>query len=644
MAARFRRLEATVGRSAWRDEAINSTAARDKAASSSSDESLASGGKDSTLALLHCVAMGHKIVALANIHPFEPVARSDVEAASGEPVSADLDSYMFQTVASEAVELFARAAELPLFRRRTLGKAVCKTQEYVVGGTFDDMGNPYFSSQSDDRGHEEMKTVSNRAEIHSSDPLPPSDTDEVEDLFILLREARDSTGADAVCSGAILSSYQRGRVEGVCLRLNLTSISPLWRRYAHDPILVLHELDSALVEAVLVKVASLGLSRRLLGRTVSSLKPLLHEASQLYQINPAGEGGEYETFTLDCPLFRNKRIELLRTSIYPEDALDDPLLAPAAHLRILEARLVEKSSPPDNSWIDALRVVQSEVWEEVGRMWSAKETHVDSVDDAMDAMEFLNAVEVDSSRLASGETIADPQLPLVSEQGPVICSTCTPAALGVTWGNADSGKKIEDDVWYALNCLYENLTHSNIPKSSVSLVHLYVSSMADFARVNAAYVKFWGVGPPARVTVQLPLQGRRVHLDATAVVANIHRDALHVQGISYWAPANIGPYSQAVAAGPILFLAGQIPLVPHTMTLPTSNEISATLSAIQSHSRLALRNVAAVVDSMGGILSEDAVGAVGWVVDRKDISCLRRDWEALTVGFQFDDRVELNSR
>jgi hypothetical protein len=25
------------------------------------------------------------------------------------------------------------------------------------------------------------------------------------------------------------------------------------------------------------------------------------------------------------------------------------------------------------------------------------------------------------------------------------------------------------------------------------------------------------------------------------------RQALHVQGLSYWAPANIGPYSQAVS-------------------------------------------------------------------------------------------------
>jgi diphthine-ammonia ligase len=31
------------------------------------------------------------------------------------------------------------------------------------------------------------------------------------------------------------------------------------------------------------------------------------------------------------------------------------------------------------------------------------------------------------------------------------------------------------------------------------------------------------------------------------------RQALHVQGLSYWAPANIGPYSQAVSVRPLSF-------------------------------------------------------------------------------------------
>lgn len=50
-----------------------------------------------------------------------------------------------------------------------------------------------------------------------------------------------------------------------------------------------------------------------------------------------------------------------------------------------------------------------------------------------------------------------------------------------------------------------------------------------------------------------------------------HRQGLHVQSRSFWAPANIGPYSQAISLGAddtkgcLVFVAGQIPLVPISM-------------------------------------------------------------------------------
>ena len=40
------------------------------------------------------------------------------------------------------------------------------------------------------------------------------------------------------------------------------------------------------------------------------------------------------------------------------------------------------------------------------------------------------------------------------------------------------------------------------------------------------------------------------------------RRCLHVQGISHWAPANIGPYSQGYLAGEYLHVSGQIGLIP----------------------------------------------------------------------------------
>ncbi len=37
---------------------------------------------------------------------------------------------------------------------------------------------------------------------------------------------------------------------------------------------------------------------------------------------------------------------------------------------------------------------------------------------------------------------------------------------------------------------------------------------------------------------------------------------MHVQGLSHWAPANIGPYSQCSMAGNLLHVSGQIALIP----------------------------------------------------------------------------------
>jgi len=80
-------------------------------------------------------------------------------------------------------------------------------------------------------------------------------------------------------------------------------------------------------------------------------------------------------------------------------------------------------------------------------------------------------------------------------------------------------------------------------------MNIFISSMEDFASINAIYATYFGVSPPARacVAVDLP-RPLRVVLDCVAYAEKTvgDRKALHVQGLSYWAPANIGPYSQAI--------------------------------------------------------------------------------------------------
>lgn len=81
---------------------------------------------------------------------------------------------MFQTVGHEAVELVAEAMGLPLYRAVTRG-------------------------QSTERGLQ----------------YQPQEGDEVEELFDLLQRVQSAEGVEGVASGAILSDYQRLRVENV---------------------------------------------------------------------------------------------------------------------------------------------------------------------------------------------------------------------------------------------------------------------------------------------------------------------------------------------------------------------------------------------------------------------------------------------
>ncbi len=97
--------------------------------------------------------------------------------------------------------------------------------------------------------------------------------DEVEDLYALLVNVkRCHPEVGAVCSGAILSNYQRARVEAVCARLGLVSLAYLWQREQQE---LLDEMLGAGLNAVLIKVASLGLTPTHLGKSLHELRDML---------------------------------------------------------------------------------------------------------------------------------------------------------------------------------------------------------------------------------------------------------------------------------------------------------------------------------------------------------------------------------
>ncbi len=128
-------------------------------------------------------------------------------------ISDELDSYMYQTVGHEIIPLVAEALDLPLYRQSISGKSLAISRSYK-----------------------------------------PTIGDEVEDLHVLIQAVVSKhPEIKGVSVGAILSDYQRARVENVCVRLGLTCYSYLWQRSQDE---LLDEMVVCGLNAILIKVGS----------------------------------------------------------------------------------------------------------------------------------------------------------------------------------------------------------------------------------------------------------------------------------------------------------------------------------------------------------------------------------------------------
>jgi len=90
--------------------------------------------------------------------------------------SDEIDSYMYQTVGHDVIHLYSEALGLPLYRGNIEGRSL------QIGSDYTEESN-----------------------------------DEVEDLYHLLARVKEMESIEAVSVGAILSNYQRVRVENVYL-------------------------------------------------------------------------------------------------------------------------------------------------------------------------------------------------------------------------------------------------------------------------------------------------------------------------------------------------------------------------------------------------------------------------------------------
>src|SRR6266536_996053 len=267
---------------------------------------LISGGKDSFFSLLHCIQNGHKVVALGNLYPV-PVATtarapdgSSHEESIGEDVH-DLNSFMYQTVGYTVIPLYEKALGIPLYRQPIVGTAVQTGTSY---------------------SHEDVVSPENTSSgSESASGSRTDEEDETESLVPLLKRIMaEHPEVNALSTGAILSTYQRTRIESVALRLGLTPLSYLWKYPILPPgtqISLLQDMHDVGLNIRIVKVASGGLDESVLWENVGSQAVMRRVERAMKRFGTDGdgavlcEGGEFETLVVDGParLFKG-RIEV----------------------------------------------------------------------------------------------------------------------------------------------------------------------------------------------------------------------------------------------------------------------------------------------------------------------------------------------
>lgn len=536
---------------------------------------LVSGGKDSFFSILHCLHHGHKVVALANLRP---------------PTDEDeMDSMTYQTVGHKIIPLYQHCTGIPVFQHTISGSTVCDDQDYAP---------------------------------------PQAGEDETEDLFKLLVMVKKAVPeANAVSTGAILSTYQRTRVESVVIRLGMVPLAYLWQYPFLPPpperqdssTGLLEDMQAAGCDARLIKIASFGIAPSLLGqslreeRTITTLmkglRRILGGDEAELRAAVLGEGGEYETLTVNGPqpLWKSCIEWTKQDSIQEGDVsylnmeganvyIRDPTSHKPLRIPAISERQFSDARAALNHQSDGVVSINNAKFSELaidqGQM-SSHRSPLYSLSTSAHHVSISNITALSGRNLSNNGTTTSPS---TSDQ---------PESSSATAGDQMA------IISKTLHTILTQLNHNSRPPEKITTRNitsttLLLASMTDFASVNARYIElFPHINPPARVTIATDL-GKDVKVSLSVVLdlrPRSTRRSLHVQSRSYWAPANIGPYSQAVAEplcskkvadgdgsgseAEVVSFAGQIPLVPVSMELAEGGPLHDTLLSLQHLWRVA---------------------------------------------------------
>lgn len=611
---------------------------------------LISGGKDSLYSIVHCIRNGHRVVALANLYPPPPSHPSSPSSTTGtktrdheyenehengnqnqnqeQEEQDDIDSFMYQTIGHGVIPLYESALGIPLYRAPILGRAV------DTGRVYGDHGHGHHQDSTGEKLQQQQQ--------QQSSPIIPEkdgneDEDETESLIPLLKRIKQAhPEANAISAGAILSTYQRTRIENVAARLGLVPLAWLWmypflpppeERKDAGPDLndagLLEDMAACGCEARIIKVASGGLDNGFLWEDVSSSDPLVRVRQRMIKAMRRfvgiddlrgavlGEGGEYETLAFDGPGFLwKKRIEI-DVSGREERSAEGGV----GYLRLKGASCVDKNGKDEGGRGRPEEVVRRPFL----------------LDDAFESVLGRLSYEDygrEGESISTGHTTRS-DCKIESTQ---LTSTGIWTISNITASEAGPGA---GDQMHAIARKVEQiLKNSDRCRSTDDIVFATVllRSMADFILVNSVYVSlFKKPNPPARVAIgcgnTLP-EGVNVMVSFVVDLGpRASREGLHVQSRSYWAPANIGPYSQAISiplldpentdssTSRLVYIAGQIPLEPASMEIVVPDRQHSWFEGYSLRAVLSLQHLWRV----GTAMQVDWwVGAVAFLIGNTD--------------------------
>lgn len=125
-------------------------------------------------------------------------------------------------------------------------------------------------------------------------------------------QVKSTYNIQGIVNGAISSNFQNEIFQEVCLKHNLITLTPLWHIQPYE---YLHTLVDNHFHVKIVAVSALGLDNTWLGKDLDRESiTKLQSLSKMYGVNITFEGGEAETLTLDCPIFK-KRLVVKKSNI-----------------------------------------------------------------------------------------------------------------------------------------------------------------------------------------------------------------------------------------------------------------------------------------------------------------------------------------